>query len=220
MRLAGSKSVRGLLALTTIALGLSVGGLSVGGLSVGVAMAAPQIGEMAPDFVGTDTKGQQVRLSDLRGKTVILEWTNDGCPYVQKHYDTGNMQTLQKETTNQGIVWLSIISSAPGTQGHVEPAQADQLTSSRDAAPSAVVLDPEGAIGRLYDARVTPHMYIITPDGKLAYQGAIDDKPTARDADVETANNYVRKALELIAAGKPVDPAVTRAYGCSIKYSS
>lgn len=210
MSIACSNSVRGLLAIAAVAFGLSASAV----------MAAPQIGEAAPDFVGTDTKGQQVKLSDLRGKTVILEWSNHGCPYVQKHYGTGNMQELQKELTDKGIVWLTVISSAPGTQGYVEPAEADQLTTSRNAAPTAVLLDPEGQIGRLYDARTTPHMYIVTPDGKLAYKGAIDDKPTARDADVETATNYVRNALDLIAADKPVDPAVTRAYGCSVKYSS
>jgi peroxiredoxin len=185
----------------------------------GTALAAPSVGKPAPDFTGVDTRGQQVKLSDFRGKTVVLEWTNDGCPYVRKHYRTGNMQALQKELTGEGIVWLSVISSSPGSQGYVEPAEADKLTTSRDAAPTAVLLDPEGKIGRLYDAKVTPHMYIIKPDGTLAYQGAIDDKPTTRDRDVKTAKNYVKTALNQIAAGKPVDPAVTRAYGCTVKYS-
>jgi peroxiredoxin len=185
----------------------------------GTALAAPSVGKPAPDFTGVDTGGQQVKLSDFRGKTVVLEWTNDGCPYVRKHYRTGNMQALQKELTGEGIVWLSVISSSPGSQGYVEPAEADKLTTSRDAAPTAVLLDPEGKIGRLYDAKVTPHMYIIKPDGTLAYQGAIDDKPTTRDRDVKTAKNYVKTALNQIAAGKPVDPAVTRAYGCTVKYS-
>jgi peroxiredoxin len=185
----------------------------------GTALASPSVGKPAPDFTGVDTGGQQVKLSDFRGKTVVLEWTNDGCPYVRKHYRTGNMQALQKELTGEGIVWLSVISSSPGSQGYVEPAEADKLTTSRDAAPTAVLLDPEGKIGRLYDAKVTPHMYIIKPDGTLAYQGAIDDKPTTRDRDVKTAKNYVKTALNQIAAGKPVDPAVTRAYGCTVKYS-
>jgi peroxiredoxin len=185
----------------------------------GTALAAPSVGKPAPDFTGVDTRGQQVKLSDFRGKTVVLEWTNDRCPYVRKHYRTGNMQALQKELTGEGIVWLSVISSSPGSQGYVEPAEADKLTTSRDAAPTAVLLDPEGKIGRLYDAKVTPHMYIIKPDGTLAYQGAIDDKPTTRDRDVKTAKNYVKTALNQIAAGKPVDPAVTRAYGCTVKYS-
>jgi len=185
----------------------------------GTALAAPSVGKPAPDFTGVDTRGQQVKLADFRGKTVILEWTNDGCPYVRKHYRTGNMQALQKELTGDGVIWLTVISSSPGTQGYVEPAEADKLTRSRDAAPTAVLLDPEGKIGRLYDAKVTPHMYIIKPDGTLAYQGAIDDKPTTRDRDVKTATNYVKTALNQIAAGKPVDPAVTRAYGCTVKYS-
>lgn len=189
-------------------------------LPVAAALAAPEIGKPAPDFTGTDSKGKPVKLSELRGKTVILEWTNHDCPYVQKHYRTKNMQSLQREAREKGIVWLSVISSAPGTQGHVKPAKADELTEARDAAPASVILDPEGKIGRMYDARATPHMYIIKPDGTLAYKGAIDDRPTARDADVKTAINYVKKALGQLEAGKNVDPAVTRAYGCSVKYSS
>lgn len=182
--------------------------------------AAPEIGKPAPEFTGTDTHGNAVKLSALKGKTVILEWTNHGCPYVGKHYRTGNMQALQKETTDEGVVWLSVISSAPGRQGHVSGAEADELTSSRGAAPSAVLLDPEGTIGKMYEARATPHMFIIKPDGTLAYKGAIDDKPSARDSDVPVAQNYVRTALAQIKAGKPVEPSATRAYGCSVKYGS
>lgn len=189
-------------------------------LGAAAAAAAPEVGKPAPDFTGTDTKGESHTLSDLRGKTVILEWTNDGCPYVQKHYNSGNMQKLQKETTADGVVWLTIASSAPGTQGNLKPAEHDALMQKFEAAPSAVIIDEEGTIGRAYGAQATPHMYIITPDGNLAYKGAIDDKPTADVADVEGATNYVRGALDQIAAGKPVDPAVTRAYGCSIKYKS
>ena len=188
--------------------------------TIGSASAAPEVGNPAPAFTGTDSKGKTVKLSDFRGKTVILEWTNHGCPYVGKHYRTGNMQALQKETTGEGVVWLSVVSSAPGRQGHVEGAEADDLTRSRGAAPSAVLLDPEGTIGRLYEARATPHMFIIKPDGMLAYKGAIDDKPSASDSDVPIARNYVKTALEQIAANKPVDPAATRAYGCSVKYGS
>lgn len=186
----------------------------------GQAIAAPKVGEPAPDFTAVDSKGKTVKLSDYKGKTVILEWTNDGCPFVVKHYGSGNMQALQKDTTGKGIVWLSVISSAPGEQGHVSGPEADKLTVSRKASPSAVVLDPEGKVGRLYDARTTPHMYVIKGDGTLAYNGAIDDKPTSEPADVKTAKNLVRNALDAIAAGKPVDPAVTRAYGCSVKYKS
>lgn len=186
----------------------------------GLAQAAPRIGEAAPDFTGTDSRGKPHALSAYRGKTVILEWTNHGCPYVQKHYGTGNMQALQRETTGNGIVWLTVVSSAPGTQGHVEGLEADELTATRKAQPSAVLLDPKGEIGRLYGATATPHMFVITPEGKLAYAGAIDDKPTANHADVKTAVNYVRNALAALAAGKPVTPSSTRAYGCSVKYGS
>lgn len=189
-------------------------------LAAAPAAAASKVGEAAPEFTAVDSKGKSHKLSDFKGKTVILEWTNDGCPYVQKHYNSGNMQALQKDTTGKGVVWLTVISSAPGEQGHVDGAGADKLSETRKAAPTAVLLDAEGKLGRLYDARTTPHMYVITPDGKLAYAGAIDDKPTNDAADVKTAKNLVRNALDLIAAGKPVDPAVTRAYGCSVKYKS
>lgn len=184
------------------------------------AVASPKVGAQAPDFTGVDSAGKTVKLSDFKGKTVILEWTNHDCPYVKKHYRTGNMQGLQKQTTGTGIVWLSVISSAPGEQGYVKGLEADELTSKRGAAPTKVLIDPKGEIGRLYDARTTPHMYIIKPDGVLAYKGAIDDKPTTTDADVKSALNYVQNALKQISAGKPVDPAVTRAYGCSVKYPS
>lgn len=189
-------------------------------LTAGPSAAAPDIGKPAPEFSVTDTAGKTHRLSDYRGKTVILEWTNDGCPYVRRHYDSGNMQALQKETSEDGIVWLSVISSAPGTQGHVDGPQADALTAQRDAAPTAVLLDPEGQVGRLYDARTTPHMYVIDGQGSLVYQGAIDDKPWASLAETRTADNYVRRALERMAEGRPAEPAVTQAYGCSVKYGS
>jgi hypothetical protein len=138
---------------------------------------------------------------------------------VRKHYETGNMQSLQREATGQGVVWLSLISSSPGTQGHVTPAQADELTSTRKAAPTAVLLDEKGVVGRMYGATNTPHMYIVDRAGLLAYAGAIDDRPTSRRADVPGANNYVRAALEAVAAGQPVKTPVTRAYGCTVKYS-
>lgn len=189
-------------------------------LSIGSATAAPQVGKPAPDFTGVDTHGKTHSLKDLRGKTVVLEWTNDGCPYVQKHYNSGNMQKLQKDAAAKGVVWLTIASSAPGTQGNLEPAEHDALMEKRDAAPAAVILDEEGAIGHAYDAKATPHMFIIKPDGTLAYKGAIDDKPTVNVADVDGATNYVVNALDQLAAGKAVDPAVTRAYGCSVKYKS
>lgn len=182
------------------------------------AMAAPQIGQPAPDFTGIDSNGKTHSLSDYKGKKVILEWTNHRCPYVRKHYSTGNMQKLQKDTTAEGIVWLTVISSAPGKQGYVTGDEANELTASRGAAPTAVILDSTGVIGHAYEAKTSPHMYIIGKDSTLLYMGAIDDKPDARKSSIKTATNYVRVALAEIADGKPVGKPVTRAYGCSIKY--
>ncbi len=181
--------------------------------------AAAKVGEPAPGFTSAATTGSPVSLGSYKGKIVVLEWTNHDCPYVRKHYETGNMQSLQREATGQGIVWLTLISSSPGTQGHVTPAQADELTSTRKAAPTAVLLDEKGVVGRMYGATNTPHMYIVDKAGLLVYAGAIDDRPTSRRADVPGANNYVRAALEAVAAGQPVKTPVTRAYGCTVKYS-
>lgn len=183
-----------------------------------VAFAEPVVGEPAPDFTLVDSNGTQHTLSDYRGQRVILEWTNHDCPYVGKHYGTGNMQTLQRDATEEGIVWLSIISSAPGRQGYVTGEEANTLTASRGAYPSAVLFDPEGTVGHAYDARTTPHMYVIDEGGILRYMGAIDDRPTARHASVEGATNYVRLALSDLDAGREVEIAETTAYGCSIKY--
>jgi peroxiredoxin len=179
---------------------------------------APHIGSAAPDFVGTDTSGKSVALKNLRGRIVVLEWSNNQCPFVGKHYRSGNMQSLQKEATQQGIVWLTVLSSAPAEQGNVTAAEADELTRSRGAAPTAVILDPSGAIGRAYGARTTPHMFVIDKAGTLVYMGGIDDKPTTDVADIPTAKNYVRLALAAIASGTPVQDPVTRPYGCSVKY--
>jgi peroxiredoxin len=183
------------------------------------ASAQAKVATAAPAFTAPTTAGANQSLADLRGKVVVLEWTNHDCPYVRKHYESGNMQALQREATGSGVVWLSIISSAPGTQGHVTPAQADELTSSRKAAPTAVLLDPKGTVGKLYGATNTPHMYVIDKAGTLAYAGAIDDRPTSRKSDVPGANNYVRAALQSVAAGEPVKTPVTRAYGCTVKYA-
>ncbi|MCU0839780.1 MAG: redoxin domain-containing protein [Rhodospirillales bacterium] len=158
-------------------------------------------------------------MSDYRGRIVVLEWTNHDCPFVVNHYRSGNMQALQREATANGVVWLSIISSAPGEQGHVSPAEAERLTRERGAQPTAVILDPTGAIGRIYGARTTPHMYIIAADGQLAYAGAIDDRP-GTSGDPKAARNYVREALTALAAGQPVAAAATAPYGCSVKYGS
>jgi peroxiredoxin len=183
------------------------------------AIAATVTGQQAPDFTAVDSNGKPVKLSDFQGKTVVLEWTNHDCPYVKKHYGSGNMQALQTETTGKGIVWLSVISSAPGQQGHVAGLEANKLTDDRKAKPSAVVLDPKGTVGRAYGATATPHMFVVAPDGKLAYSGAIDDKPNTNVADVKTARNFVRDAVAAVAAGKPMTPGQTRSYGCSVKYS-
>ena len=176
-------------------------------------------GVAAPGFTSTATTGKKVSLADYQGKVVVLEWTNHECPYVRKHYESGNMQALQREATGQGVTWLTIISSSPGTQGYVEARQADELTSSRQAAPTAVLLDPTGVVGQLYRATNTPHMYVVDKAGTLVYAGAIDDKPTTRTSDVAGASNYVRAALQAVAANQPVKTPITRAYGCTVKYS-
>jgi peroxiredoxin len=181
--------------------------------------AAPEIGREAPNFTATDIHGNAVRLSALRGKTVVLEWTNHECPYVRKHYGSGSMQTLQRDAAKDGVIWISIVSAAKGTEGNVTPAEADALTKSRNAAPSEIVLDESGKIGRLYQARTTPHMFVIDKDGKLVYMGGIDDKPTTRVSDLGTAKNYVRAALDALKAGQPVATPISRPYGCSIKYA-
>ena len=181
--------------------------------------AAAKVGEPAPDFTTSSTTGSPVSLGSYKGKIVVLEWTNHECPYVRKHYETGNMQTLQREATSQGVIWLTLISSAKGEQGYVTAAQADELTRSRKASPTAVLLDEPGVVGRMYGATNTPHMYVVDRTGMLVYAGAIDDRPTTRRADVPGANNYVRAALDAVAASQPVKTPITRAYGCTVKYS-
>ncbi len=184
------------------------------------AVAAPKVGEKAPDFVGVDTQGNTHNLSDFAGQTVILEWTNHDCPFVRKHYTSSNMQNQQRMAKEEhGVVWLTIISSSPGTQGHVSAAEADELTTSRDAAPTAVLLDEDGTIGRAYDARVTPHMYIIDASSTLVYMGGIDSNPSANPADIPDATQYVVEALKEMAAGESISEPITRPYGCSIKYA-
>jgi peroxiredoxin len=196
-----------------------------GALAMGLAMttgtlvsASVQTGTPAPSFTATDSNGKQHSLAAYKGKTVILEWTNHECPYTVKHYVTGNMQDLQKSSTGAGAVWLTVVSSKPGTQGHVSGLEANELTNDRKAQPTAVLLDPKGELGKMYGATTTPHMFIIDKDGKLVYMGGIDDKPTVSRADVKGARNYVREALDAMAAGKPIAAAATRPYGCSVKY--
>jgi len=182
------------------------------------AYAGVNVGKAAPDFTGVDSNGNKHTLSQYKGKIVVLEWTNHDCPYVKKHYNSGNMQELQKDATANGIVWLSIISSRPGKQGHVSGEQANQLTQSRNAAPTAVILDETSEIGLLYGAKTTPHMYIIDKTGQLVYMGGIDNIPSKDEDDIVGANNYVRAALDAMAAGKTIEDSITRPYGCSVKY--
>ncbi|MHB1021038.1 MAG: redoxin domain-containing protein [Acidobacteriaceae bacterium] len=175
-------------------------------------------GETAPNFTGTDSTGQTHTLDAYRGKYVVLEWHNHGCPYTMKHYDSGNMQALQKKWTAKGVIWFTVISSAPGKQGYVTPTEENAYMKKMHAVPTAAILDPSGKIGRMYEARTTPDMYIIDPQGKLIYEGAIDDHPTSDPADIKIAKNYVDEALTAAMSGKPIAEAVTRPYGCSVKY--
>jgi hypothetical protein len=203
--------------LTFVAL-TALGAFAMGRAAAVVPIAAAKIGQSAPAFRAADIAGKTVSLADYAGKTIVLEWTNDGCPFVGKHYDSGNMQALQQRYTATGVVWLTIASSAPGEEGYVTPAEAKAALARWRAAPSGFLLDPDGVIGHLYDARATPHMVVIDRAGHIAYMGAIDDKPSTRLADVKTAHNYVAAALNALAAGQPVAIASTRAYGCSVKY--
>ena len=191
-------------------------------LTIPAASARDEVapGKPAPAFTAKDSSGKDVSLASLKGKTVVLEWTNHDCPYVKKHYGTGAMQDLQKDATAKGIVWLTVASSAPGKEGHVNGLEAEKLTADRKAAPTAVLLDPDGKLGRSYGASVTPHMFVIDKAGLLAYAGGIDDKPSTNPADVKTARPYVREAIDLVLKGEAVKTASTRPYGCSVKYST
>jgi peroxiredoxin len=183
-----------------------------------VALAAPEVGQPAPEFTLTDSTGTAHRLSDFKGKTVVLEWLNHGCPFVRKQYDSGNMQKLQKKYTGEGVVWLSIVSSASGKQGHMTADDTNKTKAEKGAAPSAILLDEDGTVGQLYAAKVTPELFIIDPKGTLVYAGGIDDKKSTDPADIATSKNYVAAALDELLAGKPVSQAKTEAYGCSVKY--
>lgn len=180
---------------------------------------AVKVGDSAPDFTGTDSHGLSHKLSDYRGKFVVLEWHNNGCPFTKKHYESGNMQRLQKEWTEKGVAWLTVISSSPGAQGFVTADQENEYMQRMRAVPTAALLDPKGEIGRLYGAKTTPHMFVINPQGQLIYNGAIDDKPTPDLSDVNAAKNYVSDALRQAMAGQAVAVATTRPYGCSVKYA-
>jgi len=186
-------------------------------LAAGLAWAA-RVGERAPDFTATDSNGKTHTISEYAGKYVVLEWTNRDCPFTRKHYESGNMQRLQHEWTSRGVIWLTVASSAPGAQGYVTAADENAYLAKSGAAPTAVLLDPAGTLGHLYDAKTTPHMFVISPQGTLIYDGAIDDRATTDPADVTGAKNYVSLALEEAMAGKAVSVPTSRPYGCSVKY--
>jgi len=186
-------------------------------LALSTAWAA-RVGDRAPDFTATDSTGKVHKLSEYAGKYVVLEWHNRGCPYTAKHYDSGNMQRLQHEWTARGVIWLTVISSAPGKQGYITAADENAFLKQSNAVPTAVLLDPTGALGHLYDAKTTPQMFIIDPHGTLIYNGAIDDRATTDVADINGAKDYVSLALGEALAGKPVGTSSTRPYGCSVKY--
>lgn len=179
---------------------------------------SPPVGSNAPDFSVTDSKNRPQSISQYKGKTVVLEWFNPECPFVKKHYGSGNMQKLQEEFTGKGIVWLTIDSSAPGLQGHLTAEQANAKIAELKTKQTALLLDPEGKAGRTYGAKNTPHMFVINPEGKIIYEGAIDSKATSEPADIASSTNYVKAALDESLGGKPVSTATTKPYGCSVKY--
>lgn len=189
----------------------------VGAMLLASAQAAT-VGQPAPDFTLKDVNGKAVRLSDFRGRPVVLEWNNPGCPFVRKHYDSGNMQALQKEAAAKNVVWLAINSTEASHGDYLPPAQLGRWMSEQKAAPAATLMDEDGSVGRAYAARVTPHMYIVDAQGRLVYAGAIDSIPSGRAEDIRTATNYVRQGLGEALAGKPVSQSTTRPYGCTIKY--
>ena len=193
-------------------------GLALAGTQVRADSPEPQVGSPAPDFTVQDTKGTTRHLSEFHGKPVVLEWTNADCPYTRKHYTSGNMQAAQKLAQKDGVVWLSIISSAPGKQGFVNGPAADALTQSRGAAPTAVLLDPTGSVGRLYHARTTPHLFVVDRTGNLQYMGGMDSIATADVSDIPNAEPYLKEAMLAVVDGRPVAHPVTKPYGCSIKY--
>lgn len=187
---------------------------------IGSSFAAVSVGEMAPPFSAVDARGKAVHLADFKGRHVVLEWVNPGCPFVVKHYGAGNMQATQKGAADKGVVWLAVNSTAKDHTDYLSPEAMGAWMQSRKAVASATLMDPDGKVGRAYGARTTPHMYVIDPAGKLVYAGAIDSKASANPADIATATNHVKMALAETLAGKAVSVASTRPYGCSVKYSS
>ena len=188
--------------------------------SASMASASPAIGQPAPNFRATDVAGKHVSLADFKGKYVVLEWNNPGCPFVRKHYDSGNMQSLQKRYGAENIAWLSVNSTSESSPDYLPPAKLAAWFQQQNAAPTAVLMDAKGEVGRAFGAKVTPHMYVIDANGTLVYAGAIDDKRSTNTADVKTATNYIVAALTDAKSGKPVSKATSQAYGCTIKYSS
>lgn len=203
-------------ALRRTLLGLAAASLP---LFAGTAHAAAEIGQPAPAFTAQGADGKPVSLAGFKGKTVVLEWTNHECPFVVKHYESGNIPQLQKEFTAKGAVWLQVISSAPDKQGHVDGPSALKINGFRNAAPSGIVLDPDGKIGKAYGAQTTPHLFIVDPAGQLVYKGGIDSIPSASKNDIVRADNYVKLAFADLAAGRKLAHASTKPYGCSIKYA-
>jgi len=189
-------------------------------VTTGLGFAEVEVGKAAPNFSLPDTNGKTHNLADLKGKYVVLEWYQPDCPFVRKHYRSGNMQSLQKEYTAKGVVWLSIDSSAPGEEGNYPAVKLNEFAAKDAAARTALLMDPSGDVGRLYDAKTTPDMYIIDPKGNLVYKGAIDNKRSTDLDDVKSATNYVKTALDAVLAGKSVSTTSTQPYGCSVKYSS
>lgn len=185
---------------------------------VSLSAFAVETGNLAPAFALPAASGKTVSLTALKGKVVVLEWLNHGCPFVRKHYDSGNMQKLQKDAIAKGVVWYSIISSAEGKQGYVDAKGALADAKKYNSAATEILLDVDGTVGRAFEAKVTPHMYVINKEGRLAYQGAIDDKATADQADIKTAKNYVSEAVDATLNGQKILLASTKAYGCGVKY--
>ena len=194
--------------------------LAAASLAATSAFAGPAVDAPAPAFSGKASNGAVISLDQFKGETVVLEWTNDGCPFVQKHYETGNMQKTQKAANAAGVVWITVISSAPGAQGHADATRANLLTQERGAEPDFVLVEENGDVGRAYGAKTTPQMALIDKDGVLRYQGAIDDKPSTNHASVHGATNYLIAALQSVKAGEPVAVKETKPYGCSVKYKS
>jgi peroxiredoxin len=183
-------------------------------------LAAATVGEPAPTFSAADTSGKRISLADFKGKTVVLEWVNPGCPFVQKHYRSANMQATQKAAVSQGVVWLSVNSTAVGDTDYKAPAEMGAWMQQQRGTPSATLMDSDGRIGRAYGARTTPHMFVIDGNGRLVYAGAIDSKPSGKVADIDTATNYVKQAVKELAAGRSVSTPATAPYGCSVHYGA